>query len=305
MFAVRYLVPLLHAVLLLSGLHEIVAASKKKRHAHNGVLTPFDGRQLEYNLSPDQYTKLKNGDPVVINERKGSSGRGIVVQDIKAPPHVCMDRITDLDNYKKMVPNVKSVVTDKADVFSNGTLVTSATFNVGISFMGFTYYLLLKYDPTYFTYTWTLDYQYASDFDDNTGHWQVMPHPTEEGMSRVLYSTEVRLFSWVPEFVITFLTKTALVESTTWVKRESEKLAKEIASGAEKTTRIPEQFFPAVKSCVVETPEGGVRYDAKCADGLMESVVPEEKPGAIFTEESLEAEALAHEEALAQRHDEM
>ena len=32
------------------------------------------------------------------------------------------------------------------------------------------------------------------------------------GWSRVLYSTEVKLFPWIPEFVITFLTKTALIE---------------------------------------------------------------------------------------------
>jgi hypothetical protein len=32
------------------------------------------------------------------------------------------------------------------------------------------------------------------------------------GWTRVLYSTEVKLFNWIPEFVITFLTKTALVE---------------------------------------------------------------------------------------------
>lgn len=32
------------------------------------------------------------------------------------------------------------------------------------------------------------------------------------GWSRVLYSTAVQLPGWVPEFVITFLTKTALVE---------------------------------------------------------------------------------------------
>jgi hypothetical protein len=39
-----------------------------------------------------------------------------------------------------------------------------------------------------------------------------MAHPTKEGYSRVLYSTEVKLFPWIPEFVISFLTKTALVE---------------------------------------------------------------------------------------------
>ena len=37
-------------------------------------------------------------------------------------------------------------------------------------------------------------------------------HFLHSGWSRVLYSTEVKLFPWIPEFVITFLTKTALIE---------------------------------------------------------------------------------------------
>jgi hypothetical protein len=32
------------------------------------------------------------------------------------------------------------------------------------------------------------------------------------GWTRVLYSTEVKLFPWIPEFVVNFLTKTALLE---------------------------------------------------------------------------------------------
>ena len=65
--------------------------------------------------------------------------------------------------------------------------------------MTFGYYLRLTFEPNYYTLTWTLDYQYSSDFgksrlnfqkfhfsqisfnptDDSTGHWQVMPHPTK------------------------------------------------------------------------------------------------------------------------------
>jgi len=49
-----------------------------------------------------------------------------------------------------------------------------------------------------------------------------MPHPSKKGWTRVLYSTKIKLFSWIPEFVIQFLTGKALTESTAWVKRESE-----------------------------------------------------------------------------------
>lgn len=49
-----------------------------------------------------------------------------------------------------------------------------------------------------------------------------MPHPSKKGWTRILYSTKIKLFNWIPEFVIKFLTSKALSESTTWVKRESE-----------------------------------------------------------------------------------
>ena len=62
----------------------------------------------------------------------------------------------------------------------------------------------------------------TSDFDDNVGHWQVMKHPTKAGWTRVLYSTNVKLFPWIPNIIVNFITSKALVESTTWVKKESE-----------------------------------------------------------------------------------
>ena len=65
--------------------------------------------------------------------------------------------------------------------------------------------------------------RYNSDFDDNVGHWQVMPHPSKKGWTRLLYSCKVKLFPWIPNFVVNFLTSKALTESTSWVKREAEK----------------------------------------------------------------------------------
>ena len=49
-----------------------------------------------------------------------------------------------------------------------------------------------------------------------------MKHPTKAGWTRVLYSTNVKLFPWIPNIIVNFITSKALVESTTWVKKESE-----------------------------------------------------------------------------------
>eukprot|EP01032_Pedospumella_encystans_P028610 gene28610-32312_t len=213
-------------LVVLSGFsHLAMAGTMLKPHINSGILDKYDGRHISYTITLEENEKLEAGLPVTLNERSGKNGRGIALQDIAAPPHICMDRIADLKNYPKMVPKVRKVDVYEEETFVNGTTQVGAAFEVGIGLITFNYYLLLKHEPKYQTFTWSLDYRYYSDFDDNVGHWQVMPHPTKEGWSRVLYSCAVQLPTWVPEFIITFLTKTALVEATTWVRQESEKLA--------------------------------------------------------------------------------
>ena len=136
-----------------------------------------------------------------------------------------MNKITDLKAYPKMVPHVKKVdIYEKSRSF-DGSEKISAEFKVGLMGLSFGYFLKLKKSPIHNTFTWTLDYRYNSDFDDNVGHWQVQKHPTKPGWTRLLYSCQVKLFPWIPEFIVRFLTSNALKESTSWVKKESEKEA--------------------------------------------------------------------------------
>jgi ribosome-associated toxin RatA of RatAB toxin-antitoxin module len=260
----------------------VFGGSKSKPHAHQGVLQSFDGKHIAYSISIEDNDKLESGLPVTINERNGKDGRGTVIQDVHASPDVCMDRIRDLKNYPAVVPNVRKVNIYDTVKHPNGTVLTSAEFNVGLSLLTFTYYLRLTYEPKYFTLTWTMDYEYNSDFDDTTGHWQVMQHPTKAGWSRVLYSTEVRLFPWIPEFVITFLTKTALIESTTWVKKESEKITKsgKIATGLDPYT------LGDLSSCFAKE-NGFAKYITSCSENSQSAIdqsVPEEE--VVSNEES-------------------
>jgi len=155
-----------------------------------------------------------------------------------------MSKIRDLPMYPKVVPHVKSVDIYETKKFINGTSKTAAKFEVGLLGMRFGYFLLLTHEPFHNTLTWTLDYKYNSDFDDNVGHWQVMPHPTKKGWSRVLYSTKVKLFNWIPEFVVKFLTTKALTESTSWVKRESEIEQKKILSKQKPAFKLPDAKLP-------------------------------------------------------------
>jgi hypothetical protein len=154
---------------------------------------------------------------------------------------------------------------------------------VGVSLLSFTYFLDLKYHPTYFTLTWTLDYRYNSDLDDNTGHWQVLEHP-EKGpdYSRVVYSTQVKLFNWIPDFVVNYLVNTALIESTTWVKRESEKvfqqhekLIEQLPVNRLKNAVLTECFQRVNNNNKDSAAPQRVVYNAECANSIAERLLSE------------------------------
>lgn len=238
------------------------AASKSKPHSHNGVLTPYDGKQISYTLTKDQQKKMDAGLPIIINEAKGKGGRGFVLQDIEATGSICLDRIADLKMYPKMVPHVKAVEIYDEESFSNGTTRNGAQFTVGLFGMRFGYFLKLTREPKYNTLTWTLDHKYNSDFDDTVGHWQVMPHPTKAGWSRVLYSTQLKLPSWVPGIIVNFLTNSALVEATSWVKKESEKEFKK--SGGKTTSTSGGGVDGSAPAACYSEDEAGAHYDSVC-----------------------------------------
>eukprot|EP00981_Chlorochromonas_danica_P008842 scaffold2312_cov165-Ochromonas_danica.AAC.82 len=239
-------------LILLLSLISCYAGSKSKPHSHQGELQPYDNHHIPYSITPEQQAKLDAGDP-----------------DVAAPPAICMDRIRDLTNYNKMVPKVRSVSIYDQVKFPNGTEKVGAEFNVALSLLSFNYYLALTFEPKYYTLTWTLDYNYASPnqkvrppssataFDLTKGHSVAI-----SGWSRVLYSTEVKLYSWIPEFVVTFLTKTALVESTTWVRKESELMVKK---GVQESA-FPAVQLPDLRPCFITDSEGS-RYETHCSEG--------------------------------------
>ena len=207
-------------------------STKDKPHGHKGVLAPYTGKQLPCKVNKAQEKQLEAGKSVLYNQRQGKTGTGVCIADINSPPGICMEKITDLKAYPGMVPHVKKVsIYEKSRGF-DGSNKIGAEFKVGLLGMKFGYFLQLKKNPVHNTFTWTLDYRYNSDFDDNVGHWQVMKHPTKAGWTRLLYSCKVKLFPWIPEFIVRFLTGNALKESTGWVKKESEREAKRRGVGS-------------------------------------------------------------------------
>ena len=86
-------------------------------------LQPVSGRPLPYSLSAHDKQLLLKGKSVIIRDPGDSlskdrrKGRAKIIQDIAAPPYLCMEKILDFDNYSKMVSLLK-----KFDVYDHTAL---------------------------------------------------------------------------------------------------------------------------------------------------------------------------------------
>ncbi len=180
--------------------------------------------------------------------QSGDGGRGLVVQDVDAPPHIVWDRILDYDNYSNMVPktveskNYKIVAhkPTKANNYLEKEIYTR--MKVGFSMLKLEFFVRhFLYLQHHKSLTWTLDYTKESDFDDSCGYWYCIPHPENpEERTRLYYSIQVGMFDWVPSFAVEFMSKKALTDATAWVKKYSEiewaKAKKEGNTAAQTTT---------------------------------------------------------------------
>ena len=102
--------------------------------------------------------------------------------------------------------------------------------------MQYEYYCDHTFRPNCDSLVWSLDYDKRSDFDDVAGHWHLEENPKKPGTTRVFYACDIKFFGAVPGPVMNILTKQALKQATSWVKRESE---------SQPMADIPGNFAPA------------------------------------------------------------
>lgn len=67
-----------------------------------------------------------------MNERSGSDGFGLVVQDINGTHDRCLSAVYDVESYPRMVPCVKSVDTYEKFTAMNVTKINIAKLNISL-----------------------------------------------------------------------------------------------------------------------------------------------------------------------------
>ena len=205
-------------------------------HPHQGVVTPFASGDPGVKLNGAALSTLRAGKPHKTQIESDSGGRGLVVQDVQAPPDVVWGRILDFNAYPKMVPKTAESQIYKKENLRKGQQRIWVRMKVGFPMLKIQFYINHLYDPAKNSLTWTLDYSKKSDLNDSVGFWYVIPHPDQVGHTRVYYSVEISVFDWMPKFVVDFLSKKALTDATAWVKKFSELEATKLGLGTELST---------------------------------------------------------------------
>lgn len=210
----------------------VVFASAERRdrnapHPHRGLLSPYvPGPFTDLSVGSSDENSLARGESVmkqIPDPTGGKGGRAICVQDVAAPKNAVWNQILDLDSYVGKVDKLKECRNYVRRRNDDGSTTVKTRFVVGV-LPGFKYeyYCDHTFFPKKDSLTWSLDYDRYSDFNDVAGHWHLEDHPTKPGCTRVFYGCDVKLPATVPGPVVGFLTKKALKQATSWVKRESE-----------------------------------------------------------------------------------
>lgn len=208
-------------------------------HSHNGLLTPYTPGPFGISLESKDESSLGNGKPVMkqIKAEDGEGGRVICVQDVTAPKEAVWNQILDLNSYVGKVDRLKTCKNYYVKKNPDGTTTIKTKFITGV-LPGYSYefYCDHTYAPEKDSLIWSLDYEKTSDFNDVAGHWHLENHPNKDGCTRVFYGCDVKLPSGIPKPIVNYITKQALKQATSWVKRESE---------LKPEAKMPSEYAPA------------------------------------------------------------
>ncbi|KAJ8608972.1 hypothetical protein CTAYLR_008965 [Chrysophaeum taylorii] len=186
-------------------------------HPHRETREPFTATTPFPKLSSTDLATLSEGNVVLKQTNGKSSGVGVAVEDVAAPPAIVWSQLLSFETYPSKVPRVKV-----CENYAASARELKTRFVVHVC-PGYNMEYFVRHVRNDNALTWTLDYDHRSDIDDVHGIWRVSPHPDKRDWSRVEYSADLRLKIGVPGFILDTLTKKALREACTWIKTESEK----------------------------------------------------------------------------------
>lgn len=170
---------------------------------------------------------------------------GRVIMDVKAPPAIVWNQLSDFSSYPKHISFMKSCEVEKRRLsrtrdtrIGNNIEQILVKFVMSFSKQNLTCYATHTYEPELGSMTWSLDDSKENALAQVEGHWHVMPHPDSPLESRVFFEIGVIGHSWLPQRVIKDVSVGAMKNATLWLKTESER-ATSVAPAALLPVRKP------------------------------------------------------------------
>lgn len=195
-----------------------LAADADSPHPHQGVVDAYDGAPPKVELSDDDLATLGRGEAVRKQVQYGSSGgRGVAVMDIDSPPKYVWAKIGDYASYPDWIDNL-----NECEMYAKDGSNVYVRFEASMMGIGAEWFIHHIYNVPAGYVTWTLDYDRKSDLDDSVGYWRVTELQSDPPKTRVEYSVDVRVASWIPGALEDTLAKKGLVTATSWVKKQAE-----------------------------------------------------------------------------------
>lgn len=159
-------------------------------------------------LSPQDLEKLKKGDVVIKTgyrapgapEEMGSQIAAIV--QVKAPIERVWSILSDWKNYERIIPNVQEVKLIEEE--ENRFLLY---FNLSFSVKSIEYYLNYYFFKDKNLVTFQLDKNKKNDFKQFHGYFKFDPVPDNPERVQVVYSVDVELGKYFPEFIKSYFAK--------------------------------------------------------------------------------------------------
>jgi ribosome-associated toxin RatA of RatAB toxin-antitoxin module len=214
-----------------ADLEELRGGKTEEKDSGKKKLTPYKRGKPGFKADRKIEQVLKEGkvwDSTIVI---GRVAHAKAVMDVEAAPKTVWGQLLDFNNYAKKVPKLQSCSIYHRDKgFSSDRIMAKFVNPVGAG-IKMVYYIDHTYEASKSSITWTLDDSYKNSFKEVQGHWHVAPHPESSSKARVFYEISTVLPSWFPKWLGKKLTRSAVQDATSWVKRESEASQARMAGG--------------------------------------------------------------------------
>ena len=195
------------------------AGDANKPHPHQGRVPRPPAQPTPTALNANQEASLASGKPVLTQKRYDDlpGGRGVAIMDVHAPIEDVWSTIESFTSYPTWIDQVD--VCEPYKRAGDHVFVRFVLNTFGVDVEYFVDHIVAK-DRGFIS--WTLDYSRESDLDDSAGYWLVRAHPSKAGWTRVEYSVDLMVASWVPTMVASSITERGLRDATKWLPTNAE-----------------------------------------------------------------------------------